>query len=127
MCSFKEMTCLQFYQWGMKNPSAMGVCLPFFFDEFRDGLSSVVIVVTPLTAIMKDQVIDTFLGISLFSCTLSDNQPHLPTLSQYCPQLHTLSLVWHSHTLHIEEEGSGSTSTNKLCLVAVIPATNHKP
>ena len=35
-----------------------------FFDEFRyDGLSSVVIVVTPLTAIMKDQVLDTLLAL----------------------------------------------------------------
>ena len=38
--------------------------LPFFFDEFRyDGLSSVVIVVTPLTAIMKDQVLDTLFAL----------------------------------------------------------------
>ena len=40
---------------------------------------------------------------------------------------HQYNVVWHSHTLHIEEEGSGNTSTNKLCLVAVIPAINHKP
>ena len=38
--------------------------LPFFFDEFRyDGLSSVVIVVTPLTAIMKDEVLDTLFAL----------------------------------------------------------------
>ena len=34
--------------------------LPFFSD---DGLSSVVIVVTPLTAIMKDQVLDTLFAL----------------------------------------------------------------
>ena len=38
--------------------------LTFFFDEFRyDGLSSVDIVVTPLTAIMKDQVLDTLFAL----------------------------------------------------------------
>ena len=47
---------------------------PFFCDEFRyDGLSSVVLVITPLTAIMKDQVLDTFLAALLI---ISGNQPH---------------------------------------------------
>jgi ATP-dependent DNA helicase RecQ len=33
------------------------ICLPMIFDELRDdGLSSVIIVLTPLTAIMRDQV-----------------------------------------------------------------------
>ena len=53
-------------------------CLPFAFDKIRDdGLLSVVIVVTPLTAIMKDQVLDTLfaLVLLLFSC-ISGNQPH---------------------------------------------------
>lgn len=32
-------------------------CLPLVFDEIRrDGISSVIVVITPLTAIMKDQV-----------------------------------------------------------------------
>ena len=35
--------------------------LPFFFQY--DGLSSVVIVATPLTAIMKDQVLDTLFAL----------------------------------------------------------------
>ena len=39
---------------------------------------------------------------------------------------HPYNVVWRSHTLRIEEEGSGNTSTNKLCLVAVIPTANHK-
>ena len=57
MLSFEVMTCLQFYQWGIENPSV-------FLDEFRyDGLSSVVIVVTPLTAIMKDEVLDTLFAL----------------------------------------------------------------
>ena len=34
---------------------------PFFFRY--DGLSSIVIVVSPLTAIMKDQVLDTLFGL----------------------------------------------------------------
>ena len=63
-------------------------CLPFAFDKIRDdGLLSVVIVVTPLTAIMKDQVLDTLfaLVLLLFSCTLdhlrqpaTPRQPHPP-------------------------------------------------
>ena len=62
--------------------------LPFAFDKIRDdGLLSVVIVVTPLTAIMKDQVLDTLfaLVLLLFSCTLdhlrqpaTPRQPHQP-------------------------------------------------
>ena len=60
-------------------------CLPF-----DDGLLSVVIVVTLLTAVMKDQVFDTLfaLVLLLFSCTIDhlSNQPHPPTqkLLPYC-------------------------------------------
>ena len=63
-------------------------CLSFAFDKIRDdGLLSVVIVVTLLTAIMKDQVLDTLfaLVLLLFSCTLdhlrqpaTPRQPHQP-------------------------------------------------
>ena len=45
------MTCLQFYQRGMEIKSFCYGCLPVFFRY--DGLLVVVIVVTPLTAIMK--------------------------------------------------------------------------
>ena len=64
---------------GMENPSTVGVCLPFFIR-----LLFVVIVVTPLTGIMKDQVLDTL--FALLDCfiivallIISDNQPHPPT------------------------------------------------
>ena len=54
------------------------VCLPFFFDEFRyDGLSFVGIVVTSLTAIMIDQVLDTLLA--LLDSTLESSQATSPT------------------------------------------------
>ena len=46
--------------------------LPVFFRY--DGLSFVVIVVTPLTAIMNDQVLKTlFTLLDCFSCTLDCN------------------------------------------------------
>ena len=64
-------------------------CLPFAFDKIRDdGLLSVVIVVTPLTAIMKDQVLDTLLALVLllFSCTLDH-------LRQPAPPANTTVLV----------------------------------
>ena len=80
MPSFEVMTCLHFYQWGIEKPSAMGVCLPFFR---YDGLSSVVIVVTPLTSIMKDQVLDIlFALLDCFIIALLGNQPYLPTIMQ---------------------------------------------
>ena len=37
--------------------------------------------------------------------------------------IHTYILVWHSHTLRLEEEGSGNSSTNELWSLAGIPTT----
>ena len=69
-------------------------CLPFAFDKIRDdGLLSVVIVVTPLTAIMKDQVLDTLfaLVLLLFSYTIDH-------FRQPAPPANTKTLVL---TLHL--------------------------
>ena len=61
LTSFEVMMSLQFYQWGMDRPFAMGVYMYMYLSSlmnFEIRLSPVVIVVTPLTTIMKVQVID---------------------------------------------------------------------
>ena len=48
MPSFEAMTSLQFYQWGMKNPSAMGIYLSslmnFDMMDFRHCLAAFLII-----------------------------------------------------------------------------------
>ena len=51
-----------------------------------------------------------------------------PISAMKCFSIHTDTyIVWHSHTLCLEEEGSGNSRTNKLCSVAGIPEIiSHK-